>query len=453
MVLFSSCEEDEIINTGIPASLSNNNQAYFVARAGNDRSILTGDTVVLQAVLANNQRNNRFSWRFLSRPEGSLASIADPDGPMVSFLADQPGIYKLELGMFFDQFSSFDTVNVAAFTISKLDGVYSSPQKGANGIIRQFLVFQDRLYAVGDFNEIGGIKASGIASYDGSEWIAVGQELLMDQVYQIVEFQNQLYVNGSSREVGRDAVRKFAFRTGNKWRYLAFTSEGFNMEVYQNSLYLNFGDKLAKWDNENLTYIDLPKPLKSITHLESANGMLYLRGVSDEECTNSTENVWVYNCTATGYFLQFDGTSWSEVSTMQYEDCLNAGAINWDYHIWINDEPDFQWSTMTGNESRLYLPCGLLEKGAIAEFSYPLEKIYAMHLLGDDNLYIGGINQKTRNYTDLMKWDKDQWYTLGDGIDGQVFTIEEFRGKLYVGGWFNRNASQSPTNFTVWEGN
>jgi len=453
LVLFSSCEEDEILNTVMPASLVNNNQAYFVARAGNDRSIFTGDTVVLRALFADNQRNNSFNWRFLSLPEGSLASIADPEDPVVSFLADQSGIYKLELGMFFDQSSSFDTINVAAFTISKLNGTYFNPQKGANGLIRQFLVFQDRLYAVGDFNEIGGIKASGIASYNGSEWKAAGEELLMDQVYQIIEFQNKLYVSGSSKEVAKDGVRKFAFWDGTKWLLLAFTLEGFHMGVYQNSLYLNFGDKLAKWDNENLTFINLPKPMKSITHLESANGLLYLRGVSDEECINSTEDQWVYNCRATGYFLQFDGTSWTELSTNNHGECLNIGSINWDYHIWINNEPDFQWSTMTGHSNRLYLPCGYLEDGVLNEFSYPFEKIYSMQHVGNESLYVSGINQKTGNYTGIMKWDENQWYTLGDGIDGQVMTIEKFRGKLYIGGRFNRAPGEPPTNFTIWEGN
>ena len=451
-LLFSSCEEDKILDTVVPVSLVNNNQAYFVARAGVDRSILTGDTVVLSALFAENQRNNNFSWRFLSQPEGSLASIADPKDPVISFLADQPGIYKLELGMFFDQFSSFDTIKVSAFTISKVEGQYKSPEKGANGLIRQFLVFKEKLYAVGDFNEIGGIKASGIASYDGSQWMAAGEELLMDQVYQIIEFQNRLYVSGSSKEVARDGVRKFAFWDGARWRHLAFTIEGFHMQVYQNSLYLNFGDKLGKWENDNLSYIDLPKPMKSITHLESANGLLYLRGVSDEECINSTEDQWVFNCMATGYFLQFDGTSWTELSSNSHGECLNIGTINWDYHRWINNEPDFQWSTMTGHLNKLYLPCGLLENGLFKEFSYPLEKIFSMQLLGDENLYISGYRQTTGNYMGIMKWDEDQWYGLGDGIDGRVMTVEEFEGKLYIGGRFNRAPGHPPTNFTVWEG-
>jgi hypothetical protein len=452
LLLSSSCEEDEILNSVLPATTVNNNEAYFVARAGEDRRILTGDTVVLRALFAENQRNNNFSWRFLSMPEGSLATLTNPDEPVASFLADKPGNYQLELGMSFNQFSAFDTINVAAFTISKLSGEYVNPTDGANGLIRQFLVFRDELFAVGDFIQIGGIPASGVASFDGSRWTAIGEELEMDQVYQVIEFRNKLYISGSSKEIAKDGVRKFASWDGNKWRHLAFSEQGFHMAVYQNNLYLNFGDRLAKWDNDQLTLVDLPKPLKSITHLESANSMLYLRGFSEETCINSNENVWVYNCTATGYFLEFDGTSWSELTSDNQGACLNIGAINWDYHIWIDKEPEFQWSTMTGDLNRLYLPCGYLEDGLFTRYSYPFEKIFAMQLLSDQNLYISGINQKTGNYAGIMKWDKNQWYTLGEGIDGQVWTIEEFRGKLYIGGMFNRPEGQLTGNFTIWEG-
>jgi len=97
---------------------------------------------------------------------------------------------------------------------------------------------------------------------------------------------------------------------------------------------------------------------------------------------------------------------------------------------------------MTGNLNRLYLPCGYLENGLLKEFSYPFEKIYSMQFVGDESLYISGINQKTGNYTGIMKWDENQWYTLGEGIDGQVITFERFRGKLFIGGRFNRAPGQ-----------
>jgi hypothetical protein len=445
-----SCEEDEIGSAppAPPISIAN---GYFVARAGEDRSVLTGDTVILKATFANNQRNNSFRWRFISKPANSQVEIDNPEQSEISFKTDQPGIYQLELGMFFDQFSAFDTIRVSAFTIKKLEGSYSNPQNGANGIIRQFQVYQDKLYAAGDFTKIGGIDAHGLAIYDGKQWSGLCEELQVDQVYQLVEYQDKIFVSGSSREAGRDGVRKFAFWNGKKWQTLGFAADGSHMDVYQGVLFLNFGNRLGRWDGSSLTFPQVPF-VETITFLKTMNGQLYLRGYGGASCENSTENIWVYNCGATGYLLQYDGLNWKESGIYGENACLNIGRINWSYHIWINSEPDFGWNVMTGYEDRVYFYCGYSDGGTLKEFSYPFEKIYTMQIIGDGELYLSGRNQKTGDYTGIMKWDGQQWYTLGNGVDGQIMAMAQYQGKLYIGGSFSRSLGESPTNFSVWEG-
>ena len=446
-----ACEDEEILDPVVSAPNINNTDGYFVARAGEDRSILTGDTVNLQASYARNQRNNSFLWRLIEKPPNSQANIANPESATISFKADQPGIYKLELGMFFEQFNAFDTVKVSAFTITNLAGSYNNPVAGANGVVRQFLVFQGKLYAVGDFIEIGGVEAYGFASFDGNQWSGLGASLGMDQVYQIIEYKNRLVISGSSREIAADGVIKFVSWDGNHWQTLSFAEDGSDMAVYQEALYLNFGNKLARWDGDNITFPNVPQ-VENITFLKSIDDRLYLRGYSGEQCVNSTENVWVYNCEANGYLLQFDGSSWSEFDNPTNAACLNSGIINWDYHIWINNQPDFKWELIEGYQSKVYFHCGYLENGTFKDFSYPFEKIYTLQEIGDQDLYLSGRNQKTGDYTGIMKWDGRQWYTLGDGVDGSILTMQDYQGKLYVGGSFNRSPGDLQTNFTVWEG-
>ena len=74
-------------------------------------------------------------------------------------------------------------------------------------------------------------------------------------------------------------------------------------------------------------------------------------------------------------------------------------------------------------------------------------------MLYGDELYLSGQNQKTGDYSGIMKWDGDQWFTLGAGVDGVITTIQSFQGKLYIGGRFNRAIGQPKTNFTIWQGN
>jgi len=451
LVLMMSCEEEDLLNpTPIPPSI-NANDGYFVARAGEDRSILTDDTVNLKASFAQNQRNNSFRWRFIEKPPNSNATIANPETANISFEADQPGIYRVELGMFFEQFSSFDTLKVSAFTITNLPGAYQDPEFGASGMVRQFLVFQDKLYAVGDFTTIGGVEAYGFASFDGNNWTGLGERLLMDQVYQIIEFQNRLVISGSSREVGAHGVVKFVTWDGNSWQTLGFSEEGSGMAVYQDFLYLNFGNRLIRWDGASITYPDYP-PVETITHIQVLNEQLYLRGYSNEQCVNSTEDVWVYNCEARGSLWEFDGFSWVDIENAANAQCLNIGSINWDYHIWITSEPAFNWNVMAGYQDKLYFNCGYAENGTFNDFSYPFEKIYTLQTLGNQDLYLSGRSQKTGDYTGIMKWDGRQWYTLGEGVDGEIMTIQEYRGQIYIGGFFSRSAGAPQTNYTVWSG-
>lgn len=451
LLVLVACEQEDMVEPSSPAPDINNNQGYFVARAGEDRSILTGDTVNLTAQFARNQRNNSFQWRFLEIPPNSDAVISNPENITISFQADQPGSYLLELGMFFEQFSSYDTIRVSAFTITDLQGSYRDPTSGANGIIRQFLAFNDKLYAIGDFTQIGGVDAFGFASYDGNQWTGLGADLEMDQVYGIVAFQDKLIISGSSREVAADGVIKYVSWDDGVQQILGFVEQGSALAVFKDAVYMNFNNRLARWDGADITYPDMPS-VETIAHIEVINDLLYLRGYSNEQCVNSTENVWIYNCEARGYLWEFDGSNWNDFNSMEQSSCLNVGSINWDYHIWIDVEPDFRWDIMEGYQGKVYFHCGYTDSGTFTEISYPFENINTLQAGRTGDLYISGHNQKTGEYTGIMKWDGQQWYTLGEGVEGDILTIEEYRGELFIGGNFNRLVGESQTNYTVWDG-
>ena len=433
--------------------IDSNNNGYFVARAGEDRSITTGETVLLQASFAENQRNNNFKWRFISKPDNSQAVLSNTGQANASFLTDQNGIYKIELGMFFEKYSTYDTVNISAFTISNLEGNYQVPTLGANGVIRQFLVFQNKLYAAGDFTLIGGVEAPGLASFNGSQWSTVGKGLQQQRMYSMVDYQDKLYVSGSYREPGGKDIFNFAYWDGETWKNIGFAKDGTDMVVFQEMLYLNFGDKLARWDGANLTEISISQ-VESITYLETANNLLYLRGLSGENCTNSSVDMWVYNCEANGFLLQFDGINWAEVAIENSPNCIHTGNIKWDYHVWIVSDPGFEWNFMEAYQDKLYFPCGYSENGHFKEFAYPFERIYKVQAGGSNSLYVTGLNLKTeKDYSGLMKWDGEQWFSLGEGIEGRVNAIQEFQNKIYIGGRFDQAGGQQTANMAIWSDN
>jgi len=88
--------------------------------------------------------------------------------------------------------------------------------------------------------------------------------------------------------------------------------------------------------------------------------------------------------------------------------------------------------------------------------------IYDIEVVGDD-LYVAGFfrnHEGDPNMSYIMKWDGQDWTSLGGGVNGTVFTLEMSPAGLYVGGTFSKlNDNISPIdqkavglwNGTSWE--
>ena len=75
--------------------------------------------------------------------------------------------------------------------------------EGANGPVFTIVLHGNYIYVGGGFTSIGGVKANGIARFDGSEWTALGSGVDGD-VYAMAFKDDQVYVGGlSGRPVGR----------------------------------------------------------------------------------------------------------------------------------------------------------------------------------------------------------------------------------------------------------
>ena len=449
--IMSACEHQD---PEAPIKVSTSTTPYFVADAGDDLSIQTGDMVNLKASFARNQFNNTFNWRFLSKPENSQAELLNPGIPNTSFIADQQGIYKLELSMSQDKYAVYDTVNVSVFTIVEQAGSYSIPSVGANGEIIKFMVFQDRLYAIGDFTRIGGVTAHGFASFDGSQWSSAG--LFEGRISDLMVFQNELYVTGIFQEIGSIDALNIARWNGENWKVLGDIEYAYvlaAMSVFQGELYVGGdikGQYLLKWDGSHFINVPIPRG-NYVSELVVFQNALYIRASIDVCISTAFENWW--DCEFTPFYLQYDGIQWEEVMVENGLTSISTSFDNYQYEAYFPFAGNSDGSYMAGRQNKLYFKSGYWENNHFQEFAYPIEKVFTMQTF-DEELYVGGLYQKAgaRN-NGILKWDGQRWSTLGDGIDGRVMAIERFQGKLYMGGKFDRAGGQPAANIIIWNEN
>src|SRR5438876_11162522 len=82
-----------------------------------------------------------------------------------------------------------------------------------------FAQFRDEIFAAGKFQAIGGIRATNIAQWDGTNWSAVGGGLSGSQatVLSLTVRDGNLYAAGSFTRAGTRAVSSVARWDGTNW--------------------------------------------------------------------------------------------------------------------------------------------------------------------------------------------------------------------------------------------
>jgi trimeric autotransporter adhesin len=149
--------------------------------------------------------------------------------------------------------------------IAKWDGANWLSVGGAGqfGIVTDFSIYNNELYAIGYFDSIGGIQAYSIAKYDGNTWSAIadtifrGESLACSEVY-----QENLYI-GSTMHISSLGIDCIASYDGSNWSSVpnATFQNGMcgisTMQVFHNKLFVGGyfsltvgapGNGVAEWN-------------------------------------------------------------------------------------------------------------------------------------------------------------------------------------------------------------
>ncbi len=200
---------------------------------------------------------------------------------------------------------SFGSVaGVEAHSIARWDGTEWHSLAGGltasnapNNEIRAVLGLGTDLYAGGEFDSIGGIRAKNVARWDGFEWHAVDETIKAFPVHAMFVYQGELYVSGVFDMAVAKLVNGSWVRVGSDTDYAG----GSSMTVFQNDLYVGGFERVMKWNGSSWSVLGLnPWPEHIYAALATFGNSLYAS---------------VYSPYNTNLIARFKDGVWEEILT------------------------------------------------------------------------------------------------------------------------------------------
>jgi hypothetical protein len=287
-------------------------------------------------------------------------------------------------------------------------------QPGPDGSIWSMARQGTDLYVVGSFNQIGGVFATNIARWDGTNWSALGSGLsggVLAEIHAIVFIGGQLYAGGFFTQAGDVASQGIARWDGTNWSSLAGGVAGGVRALAVSGGNLIAGGSfsaaggvgtfnIASWNGSNWSALGGGIPGTAVDSLCATGTTIYAGGRFRIGGGINATNV-----------ARWNGVSWSG---------LGEGL-------------------RTSNQDA----SGGLVRSLLATEQGLFAAGQAIRLAGISNA------------VNIARWDGSNWWALGSGIDriGEVFALALNGPDLYVGGFFSAAGGLSAYGIARWDGN
>ncbi|HVM49225.1 MAG TPA: hypothetical protein VMU04_14435 [Candidatus Acidoferrum sp.] len=273
--------------------------------------------------------------------------------------------------------------------------------------VNALAVMGSNLYAGGYFTSAGGVPATSIAQWNGTNWWPLGSGMggTTPYVNALAVSGSTLYAGGYFSSVGEDA----SANSIAQWNGTAWSSLGSGMNSSVSALAVSGGtlyaggsftaagndtnaDYIAEWDGNTRSSLD-----------SGMNGSVNALAVSGSTLYASGYFTTAGNDTNANLVAQWDGSRWSS---------LGSGIGGY----------------------------------------YPA--VYAL-AVSDSTLYVGGVFTNAGGFlaNNIAQWNPGSgWAPLGSGVNGVVLALAASGGTLYVGGDFTTagtNVSVSAAEATI----
>jgi hypothetical protein len=331
---------------------------------------------------------------------------------------------------------------------------------GVNGPVRSIAVDGPTVFAGGEFSIAGGLRANNIAEWNGTIWSSLGSDPtagLEGPVLSIALKDTNVYVGGLFTAAGGMRARGVARWDGHRWLRMG---RGINgpvraLAIAGNDLYAagEFDTAgtvraigIARWNGSDWSPLGEglggPKPYASALAVSGTD--LYIGGGFDYGGGVLSRRVIRYNTTAGSWHALGSGIGGGPFFTyvtsiaVRGNDAYIGGVFPMAGSVIANNIAHWNiqsatWSALGTGINNSVLAVAIDSKG----------DVYA----GGSFTIAGDVI--TNN---IARWDGTKWSALGEGLNGDVYTMGFYTDELFAGGAFVTSGSVDVNHVGRWNG-
>ena len=299
---------------------------------------------------------------------------------------------------------------------------------GTNAWVRTLCVFNDTLFAGGDFISAGGVPVIKVAKWNGSNWYPIATPANTPSI--MIVYNGELFEGGSMG---------FSKWTGTSWASVGSggpSGHVYALEVFNNKLYLAGTGPIYQWDGSSWTIIG--NPSTDVYSLCAFKGELYAGGAF-----NSINGV------AVSHIAKWNGSAWSALGIGILGGSVGDMA-SYNNELYVSGS----FTSSAGNPSD-YITKWNGSSWAAVGTGASAQVIELDSING--NLYIGGefSSISSVNANGIAFFDGVSWNPMGTGINSSAWisTITEFQNSIYIGGTFTVASGNICLYIAEWNAN
>lgn len=456
---------------------------------------VSGDFTAAGSVMAQNiAKWDGHRWHSLGTRSEGLTRI-------VALCIDSSG--NLIAGGVFDSIGGVVSYNIAKWNGKNWQPLNDYPNNESKRRIRVLACDANgNIYAGGEFDTIGGIRAVNIARWDGKKWDSLGAGLsgpkpndcFIDEID--FDLHGNVYVSGSFIDAGDIKSQNIAKWDGTSWGSLG---EGLPVTIksiacdFSGNVFAGVHDSILKWDGEKWSRFTTVIGYVNSLKFDKQN-KLYLCGNFTMNEGVKAKSIAIWDGLVWSSPFPFDADDYVNLSAIDNSGNIYAGGTSFDqiYDIYASNIMKWNgasWSALgqrvcavtysnnrhaindmvVVNDKEIFV-CGLSNLGYPSSylsrwdgeiwnfFEPPLVEGDAQAVCRDrsGNVYVAGkLDERFvgRKYGNIAKWDGSNWHTLGTGINGKIFALAtDNKGILYAGGVFDTAGEELATCIAAWDG-